>query len=72
VSYKPRPCATGYDAWLAFGSRDTANQQNEKPKEPYGYGIQRDINGDAYSGHRIAKEIVLMTVSHDDNEPGWL
>ena len=55
----------------AFGSRNAANNPNDKPKKHHKGGIQRNIEDDAYCRDGIAKEIVFVAVSHNDDESGW-
>jgi hypothetical protein len=47
-SSEPMHRVNSYDAWLAFGRREAAdNHPNDKPKEHYRCGIQRNVQDDA-------------------------
>lgn len=70
IDRKGTPVVSPCDAALAFGGGYTPNNPNNKPKERYGCGIQRDIQHNAYSGNAVTKEIVFVAVSHNDNESG--
>jgi hypothetical protein len=55
---------------LPLGRGNPPQNRNDKPKEHYGCGVQRNIENNAYGGDSVTKEIVFMTVSHNDNDPG--